>query len=82
MQHTLPLLISGMRSAECGAGGQSAIARLTSFNVAERFKLPKTKGRIAVGADATGAGGLESVIHRAGGRFALSSPAESLCGPR
>ncbi len=29
-----------------------AIARLTSFNVAERFKLPKTKGRIMVGADA------------------------------
>ena len=30
----------------------SHIARLTSFNVAERFNLPKTKGRIAVGADA------------------------------
>ena len=29
-----------------------SIARLTSFNVAERFRLPATKGRLAVGADA------------------------------
>jgi len=28
------------------------IAKLTSFNVAERFRLPKTKGRIEIGADA------------------------------
>lgn len=28
------------------------IAKLTSFNVAERFRLPKTKGRIEVGAEA------------------------------
>ena len=28
------------------------IAKLTSLNVAERFGLPKTKGQIAVGADA------------------------------
>lgn len=53
VQHTLPLLIAecGMRSAELG-GALALIARLTSFNVAERFKLPKTKGRIEVGADA------------------------------
>jgi allantoinase len=30
----------------------SLIARLTSFNVAERFKLPRTKGRVEIGADA------------------------------
>jgi len=53
VQHTLPLLIS-----ECGARSTetettlSLISRMTSFNVAERFKLPQTKGRIAVGADA------------------------------
>lgn len=53
VQHTLPLLISecGARSAE-HQSAWSLIARLTSFNVAERFQLPRTKGRIAVGADA------------------------------
>ena len=53
VQHTLPLLISecGARTAEPDAT-LSMIARLTSFNVAERFSLPKRKGRIAAGADA------------------------------
>ena len=53
VQHTLPLLIAecGVRNADFGTA-LAMIARLTSFNVAERFKLPKTKGRIAVGADA------------------------------
>lgn len=67
VQHTFSLLLSeaSQRSAEfqlreSGSDGNArswssalqAIARLTSFNVAERFNLPKTKGRIAVGADA------------------------------
>jgi allantoinase len=30
----------------------SLVARLTSFNVAERFRLPKTKGRIEINAEA------------------------------
>jgi len=53
IQHTLPLLISerGVRNLERGIA-LSQIVRLTSFNVAERFKLPPTKGRIAIGADA------------------------------
>jgi allantoinase len=49
VQHTLQLLLT--------CGGQSdkqlsLIAKLTSLNVAERFRLPKTKGRIEAGADA------------------------------
>jgi allantoinase len=64
VQHTLPLLISNWRAPHPGplpvgrgegeefAMAMATIARLTSFNVAERFNLPKTKGRIAVGADA------------------------------
>jgi allantoinase len=55
VQHTLPLLITAWRE-RCSESSQGsalqAIARLTSFNVAERFKLPPTKGRIALGAEA------------------------------
>jgi allantoinase len=66
VQHTLPLLVTE-GSAEHRLGqldhkaisneprrcaALQAIARLTSFNVADRFKLPKTKGRLVVGADA------------------------------
>jgi allantoinase len=49
VQHTLPLLLEGI-----GKRGlfPAQIAHVTSFNVAERFRLPKTKGRMAVGADA------------------------------
>jgi allantoinase len=43
---------SPLRSAGAVQEALQAIAALTSFNVAERFKLPATKGRIAVGADA------------------------------
>lgn len=64
VQHTLPLLLTSWKAPHPGplpvgrgegeelANALQAIARLTSFNVAERFKLPQTKGRIAVGADA------------------------------
>ncbi|HLX71513.1 MAG TPA: allantoinase AllB [Verrucomicrobiae bacterium] len=49
VQHTLPLLFDGI--AKRGLL-PAQIARVTSFNVAERFRLPKTKGRMVVGADA------------------------------
>jgi len=49
-QHTLPLLIS--EGHEKHRLGLPLLARLTSYNVAQRFKLPAAKGRIAVGADA------------------------------
>jgi len=49
VQHTLPLLLTESKDRNFAL---QAIAALTSFNVAERFKLPTTKGRIAVGADA------------------------------
>jgi len=48
-QYTLPLLFEG-RSKKNFSLPQ--IANVTSLNVAERFRLPETKGRIAVGADA------------------------------
>jgi allantoinase len=50
IQHTLPLLVTeGHIQRELAL---PLIARLISFNVAERFKLPTAKGRIAVGAAA------------------------------
>jgi allantoinase len=63
VQHLLPLLVGAPESIDHFgkiAGETPAlpgealalIAKLTSLNVAERFGLPKTKGRIAVGADA------------------------------
>lgn len=53
VQYTLPLLITELdRRGEARADALPAIARLTTFNVAARFGLPETKGRIAVGADA------------------------------
>jgi len=49
VQHTLQLLITrGDQSDKALVG----IAKLTSFNVAERFRLPKTKSKVCVGADA------------------------------
>jgi allantoinase len=65
VQHTLPLLLTewsarlgpgtmegAVRNAPDRRSALQSIAALTSFNVAERFKLPLTKGRIAAGADA------------------------------
>lgn len=48
-QHTLPLLLESRYKNSLAL---SLIAKLTSFNVAERFRLPKTKGRLENGADA------------------------------
>jgi allantoinase len=50
VQHLLPILFTEGH-ARRGAT-LSLIAKLTSFNVAERFSLPPTKGRIETGADA------------------------------
>jgi allantoinase len=50
IQHTLPLLLTEGRVRRNVA--LPLIARLTSVNVADRFKLPASKGRIAAGADA------------------------------
>lgn len=64
VQHTLSLLVGSPealdhfgseRSGEApslSAKSLSLVAKLTSFNVADRFSLPKTKGRVAIGADA------------------------------
>ena len=49
--HPNPLPV-GRGEGENPAAMLSLIAKLTSFNVAERFNLPKTKGRIEIGADA------------------------------
>lgn len=43
---------SPLRSAGAVHDALRLVAQLTSFNVAARFKLPQTKGRIVVGADA------------------------------
>ena len=62
-QHLLPLLIGAPESIDHFGGKVSEmpaipgkalalVAKLTSFNVAERFGFLKTKGRITVGADA------------------------------
>jgi allantoinase len=64
VQHLLPLLIGAPESIDhfgkelagetpaVPGKALSLIAKLTSFNVAERFGLPKTKGRVVIGADA------------------------------
>jgi allantoinase len=49
-QHTLSLLFTEGHVKRSLA--LPLIAKMTSFNAAERFGLPKTQGRIAVGADA------------------------------
>jgi len=49
-QHTLPLLITegqGKRSVNV-----TLLAKMLSFDVATRFRLPEQKGRIAIGSDA------------------------------
>jgi len=50
VQHTLPLLFTEGHVKRGAA--LSLIANLTSFNVAGRFNLPQTKGRVEAGADA------------------------------
>ena len=50
VQHTLPVLLT--EGYEKRGLPLHQIARLTSFNVAERFQLPHNKGRVAIGADA------------------------------
>ncbi len=49
-QHTLPLLLT---AGHVGRGAAlTAIAQMTSLNVAARFRLPPNKGAVRVGADA------------------------------
>ena len=61
VQHLLPLLIGSPEAIDHFGGNAgeapalpakalSLVSKLTSFNVAERFRLPKTRGRIEVGA--------------------------------
>jgi allantoinase len=50
VQHTLPLLFTEGHTRRGAA--LSLVAKLTSFNVAGRFNLPPTKGRLETGADA------------------------------
>ena len=50
VQHTLPLLLTGLEAE--GDRGLRLAAGLLSSRVADRFKLPASKGRFAVGADA------------------------------
>jgi allantoinase len=50
VQHTLPILITEGHVNRSIA--LPLLSRLTSFNVAARFKLPPGKGNIAKGADA------------------------------
>ncbi len=50
VQHALALLLTEAHINRRAT--LSLIAKLTSFNVAERFRLPKSKGRIEIGADA------------------------------
>jgi allantoinase len=67
VQHTLQLLLTrwsaGLRPGEFEEivsdtdapdrrSALQTIARLTSLNVAERFRLPKTKGQVGIGAEA------------------------------
>jgi allantoinase len=50
VQHTLPLLLTEARGRE--QVSLPSLARLTAFNVAQRFRLPANKNCLATGADA------------------------------